>query len=89
MNELDEKLAEFLVSQSAKILQCDESDIQWEDDIDEYGFESMKVNQLCVDINQRFSIDINPAVFLEVTTLEALSKHLKKHHYTVVENALL
>lgn len=86
MNELEEKLSDFLIAESAKILKCPEVDIQWEDDLDEYGFASMEVNQLCVVINDFFSIQINPAIFLEVTTLEELSEHLTTYHFETVQN---
>jgi acyl carrier protein len=88
MNELDEKLADYLTEQAVKILQCDTSAVIWEDDIDEYGFESMSVNQLCVNINKRFSINVNPSIFLEVTSLSALADYLKKYHYATVEAQL-
>lgn len=89
MNELDEKLQTLLIARSAKILKCDESKIHWEDDIDEYGFDSMEVSQLCVDLNELFSIELHPAIFLEVTSLEALSEYLKKKHYPLIEKQLL
>ncbi len=89
MNELDEKLFDYLSTLAAKILQCDKSKIQWEDDIDEYGFESMTVNKLCADLNEKFSLNINPSIFLEITSLSALGDFLKKHHYAMLENTLL
>jgi acyl carrier protein len=89
VNELDEKLQTILITRSAEILHCKESDIHWEDDIDEYGFGSMEVSRLCVDLNQLFSIELHPAIFLEVTSLEALSGYLKKKHYLVIEKTLL
>lgn len=89
MNELDEKLQALLITRSAGILKCDESEIRWEDDIDEYGFDSMGVSQLCVDLNEFFSIEIHPAIFLEVTSLEALSGYLKKKYYPTLEKKLL
>jgi len=89
MNELSEELSKYLISQSAKILKCDESDINWEDDLDENGFESMQVNQLCVEINNSFSVGINPALFLEVTSLSNLSQYLQSNYYSQLETNLL
>ena len=89
MNELDERLHDVLVEQSARILGCDESEIRWEDDLDEYGFDSMGVSQLCVDLNELLSTELQPALFLEVTSLEALSGYLKKKYYPLLEEALL
>jgi acyl carrier protein len=89
VNELDEKLQALLVTQSAGILKCDESEIRWEDDIDEYGFDSLGVSQLCVDLNKLFSIELHPAIFLEITSLEALSGYLKEKYYPLIEGKLL
>jgi acyl carrier protein len=89
VNELDEKLRALLVTRSAGILKCDESEIRWEDDIDEYGFDSMGVSQLCVDLNKLFAIDLHPAIFLEVTSLDALSGYLKRKYYPLMEKTLL
>ena len=89
MNELDEKLQALLITRSAGILKCAESEVHWEDDLDEYGFDSLGVSQLCVSLNELFSIEIHPAVFLEVTSLEALSGYLKKKYYPLVERKLL
>lgn len=89
MNELDERLQDVLVERSAKILGCAESKIRWEDDLDEYGFDSMGVSQLCVELNELLSIELQPALFLEVTSLAALSGFLKKQYYPLLERALL
>lgn len=89
MNELDEELAGFLLTESASILNCEKEKVFWEDDVDEYGFDSMKLNQLCVSINEYFAVDISPAVFLEATSLEALSGFLKANHYANLEAKLI
>ena len=82
MNELEENLMEYLIAESAKILKCGEDDIKWEDGLDEYGYASMEVNQLCVVLNEKFSININPAIFLEVTSLKELSQYLLQENYS-------
>ncbi len=89
MDELDEQLQTYLVAKSAEILKCDQSVIIWENDIDEYGFTSMETNQLCLELNEHFSIAIQPALFLEVTSLEELSRYVKKNYFEAVENKLL
>ena len=89
MNELDEKLSIYLTNLAAKILKCENSKIDWESDLDEYGFESMEVNQYCTDLNSFLSINLTPVIFLEVTSLQALSKYLKKYYFNNLEAALL
>jgi acyl carrier protein len=76
MNEVEEKLQSFLIDRSATILQIDQDSVLWEADVDEYGYDSMKVNQLCFEISRHFQIYVQPAVFLEASSLEAVSRYL-------------
>ncbi len=89
MNELEEQIKEYLIQKSAELLNVQPSKIEWESDLDEYGFESMKVNKLCVDINKKFDIEVRPAILLEYTSLEELSGYLKKEYYSKMEEVLL
>lgn len=89
MNELDEALSGYLVTLAAKVLKCSPENIEWASDIDEYGFESMEVNQYCVELNKFFSIKLTPVVFLEVNSLQGLSEYLTKNHFNRLEMTLL
>jgi len=89
MNELEEQIKEYLTNKSAELLNIEPSAVEWESDIDEYGFESMKINKLCVDINNTFGIEVRPAVLLEYTSLSEFSDYLKKEHYAKMEEALM
>lgn len=87
MNETEEYLQQTLVRKAAEILKVEESAIEWSADIDEYGFGSMEVNRLCVELNELFSISIQPVLFLEVTSLEALSAHLLQEFPSEIERS--
>ena len=89
MNELEEKIKDYLTQKSAELLGIEPSAVEWESDIDEYGFESMKINKLCVDINKTFGIEVRPAVLLEYTSLEEFSQYLRKEYYQQLEEALV
>ncbi len=89
MNELDEQIKEYLIKKSAELLGVDSSEVEWESDLDEYGFESMKINKLCVDINKTFGTEVRPAILLEYTSLAEFSDYLKKEYYTKIEEVLL
>lgn len=89
MNEVEENLQAFLVAKSAEVLKIDAADVQWESDIDEYGFDSMEVNRFCVELNNHFAISIQPVLFLEVTSLNELSRYLLKHFPAQVEQRCL
>lgn len=85
MNEVEEGLRDFLVRKSATILRIDRDDVQWDSDIDEFGFDSMEVNRLCAELNEELGISIQPVVFLEVTSLQALGEYLLKRFPAQVE----
>ena len=89
MNELEEKIKDYLTTKSAELLGIEPTAVEWDSDIDEYGFESMKINKLCVDINQTFGIEVRPAVLLEYTSLEEFSQYLRKEYYQQLEEALV
>lgn len=89
MNELEEQIKEYLTNKSAELLSIEPSAVEWESDIDEFGFESMRINKLCVDINKTFGIEVRPAVLLEYTSLEEFGEYLKKEHYTKMEEVLM
>lgn len=88
MNEVEERLQAYLVERSAALLQIDPGEVQWEADVDEYGYDSMRVNQLCVDISRDFGIYIQPVIFLEASSLEAVSRYLLDNHPQAVESKL-
>jgi acyl carrier protein len=89
MNEVEEKLQIFLIERSASILKVPEDAVSWDADVDEYGFDSMRVNQLCFEISRHFGIYLQPAVFLESSSLEAVSRFLMERFPQPIERKLL
>jgi rhizoxin synthesis polyketide synthase/nonribosomal peptide synthetase RhiB len=45
-----------------------------------YGFDSISFTRLANQVNERFHLDISPALFFEFPTLEAVSAYLLKSH---------
>lgn len=89
MNEVEEKLQHFLVERSAALLKIPSEAVGWEADVDEYGFDSMRANQLCFEISRHFNIYVQPAIFLEAASLEALSRLLLERFPQPIERKLL
>ena len=86
MNEVEENLQTFLREKAASILRIDPSEVLWEADIDEYGFDSMEVNRLCVELNEHFAISLQPVIFLQdATSLQGLSTYLLSRHRHAIE----
>lgn len=89
MNEVEERLQDYLVERSAALLHIDPSAVLWEADVDEYGYDSMCVNQLCVEISRDFQIYVQPVIFLEASSLEAVSQYLLQQFPQSIERKLL
>lgn len=89
MNEVEERLQSFLIERSAAILQIDPDKVLWDADVDEYGFDSMRVNQLCFELSRHFQIYVQPVIFLEAPSLEAVSRHLLQTFPQPIESKLM
>lgn len=89
MNEVEEKLQSYLVERSAAILQIPLEAVSWEADVDEYGFDSMRANQLCFEISRHFNIYVQPVIFLEAASLEAVGRVLMERYPQPIERKLL
>jgi acyl carrier protein len=86
MNEVEENLQAFLIARAAGILGVSPEQVIWQADIDEYGFDSMEVNRLCVELNEHFDISIQPVIFLqEASSLEGLSSYLLSRYGDAIE----
>lgn len=88
MNEFEEKLKDYLMGAAAEVLESSDGPVSWDEDMDDFGFDSLKITQLCLVINDHFGTDVQPATFLEVTTLAELGEYLTRNHYSLVENKL-
>lgn len=89
MNEVEERLQGFLVERSAAILRIPREAVSWEADVDEYGFNSMRANQLCFEISRYFNIYVQPVIFLEAPSLEAVSRVLMERFAGPIERKFL
>jgi Phosphopantetheine attachment site len=89
MNEVEERLQGFLMERSAAILQIPQDAVSWEADVDEYGFNSMRANQLCFEISRHFNIYVQPVIFLEAPSLEAVSRVLMERFAGPIERKFL
>ncbi|BCJ93988.1 hypothetical protein acsn021_15570 [Anaerocolumna cellulosilytica] len=63
------------------ILRIKDKDIFPEKDMNEYGFNSLTFTELANKLNERYSIQMNPSLFFEYSTLGGLSDYLYEEHY--------
>jgi len=74
MTGIREQLAKFVY----EILKIDLKRINFNDDMQEYGFDSVTQTKLINDINEMYGLDFSPTVFYELQepTLECLAQYL-------------
>lgn len=71
-----EKVKSTLLKMASSILKVKESDIYFEDELDDFGFDSIKLTELTNRINQEYELELTPAIFFEHPSLEEFSTHL-------------
>jgi polyketide synthase PksN len=81
-------LQKQLASMASDILSIDIQDISINEDISEYGFDSINFTELANRINDTFQIEITPVIFYEYPSLEALSEKLLKDFTSRISSIL-
>ncbi|GAX60238.1 polyketide synthase module and related protein [Candidatus Scalindua japonica] len=76
MDELIENVKEDLVRDVSDMLKVKKEDIDFESDISDYGFDSVTLTEFANKINQEYSVELNPAVFFEHSTLGSFADYL-------------
>ncbi|MCP4040998.1 MAG: hypothetical protein GY731_03435, partial [Gammaproteobacteria bacterium] len=71
----DEILAE-LTQQVSELLKLPVEKLTPEEDLTEFGFESITLTEFANDLNNRYSLELTPATFFKYTTLGGLADHL-------------
>ena len=77
---LEDKLLPALIAAAAAQLKVSASDLADDEDLTEYGFDSIGFTQFTNALNDRFALELTPVVFFEHPTLAALASHLAKTH---------
>ncbi len=80
---LQEVRAEMLGLMS-QILKVNSQDIDPDDDLREYGFDSVTFTQLTNELNNLYDLALTPTIFFEHSTLASLSEHLCDSEWSAV-----
>jgi len=84
-NNLEQKLKADIVAFISKIVDVIEDDIDLNSEISEFGFDSVSIVTFTGWINEKFNLDINPAVFFEHRTAASFVNYLKNDFGDVLE----
>ncbi|OSC42265.1 SDR family NAD(P)-dependent oxidoreductase [Mycobacterium decipiens] len=80
VREAPNPLVDALQSIAADILKFEPEEIDPRTGLDQFGFDSISLVTFAKRIHEQFGVEISPAVFFEVNTLEALGSHLADEH---------
>lgn len=68
----------------ATLLKLDVNDIDFEDELGDYGFDSILLTQFSNTLNAYYDLDLIPTVFYNYPTIEALADFLVENHFSEI-----
>ena len=78
--ELAEKIQTDLIKSVSHILKINVEDIAGDENLSEYGFDSITLTELGNNLNEAYGLTLLPTVFFEHTTLLSLSRYLAEYY---------
>ncbi|MDQ1265996.1 MAG: hypothetical protein QG635_1148, partial [Bacteroidota bacterium] len=78
--DLFQKIQSDLVKVASLILKIKEKDICSDDDMNEYGFDSISFTEFSNQLNEKYKLEITPTIFFEHSTLDSVASYLFKKH---------
>ncbi|PKM94961.1 MAG: hypothetical protein CVU84_08535 [Firmicutes bacterium HGW-Firmicutes-1] len=76
IKDLMKKLQKVLMHLVSDILKIPLSDIQLDEDLSQFGFDSISFIEFANQLNEKYDLAIVPSIFYEYSTLESFAKHL-------------
>jgi polyketide synthase PksN len=83
-SDLLEKVQAALIQAVSKQTRVSSEQVNTEKELSEYGFDSIMFTQFTRDLNQRYGLDLSPAIVFEYPTLKDLAQHLASAYETVL-----
>ena len=80
MNEFNNQIISDLTQLIATELKIDSEDIEADDEIIEYGMDSISFSSIVNKTNKLYNIEIQPTLMFEFLTLEKFAEYLSSHH---------
>ncbi|WP_437650992.1 SDR family NAD(P)-dependent oxidoreductase [Sorangium sp. So ce362] len=78
--ELSARLSAFVVAKASALLKVRAEDFDIEDDMSDYGFDSIALTELANAINGTFELSLTPVVFFENPSIGGLVRSLLSRH---------
>ncbi|QMU65949.1 MAG: SDR family NAD(P)-dependent oxidoreductase [Flavobacteriaceae bacterium] len=85
-DQLVKKFQPDILTMISEILKIDVEDIDLNDDISEYGFDSMDFTQLANKLNNQYELELTPTIFFEYPSISEFSDFLCLEHENQLAN---
>lgn len=85
LNKTGEEIAQIII----EMLKIKEKDIDYDRNIQDYGFNSISIVDLTNKINRRFNLSLTPSIYFQYETIRLLSNHLYESFREKVIDAFL
>jgi amino acid adenylation domain-containing protein len=85
---LTERVQAALMTAAARHLKVALDDLADDEELTEYGFDSIGFTQFTNVLNDQFGLDLTPTVFFQYPTLAGLAAHLSRAHSTALATRL-
>ena len=82
---IEENIIKALIKMTSQIQKINESDIDAEGDISEFGFDSIAFTEFSNQINQEYDLGVMPSIFFEHQNLNSLGKYLYQEYRETLE----
>ncbi|MBV1883890.1 MAG: SDR family NAD(P)-dependent oxidoreductase, partial [Pseudomonadales bacterium] len=83
LGTLLQKVQHMLKGMVASLLKLKIEDLDLDDDLSDYGFDSISLTEFANQMNQKYSLELTPTVFFENPTLEGFSEYLIEEYQEV------
>ncbi len=82
--DIEKRLSKEILEIASKIVEVEKNDMAPEEDMSEYGFDSVSLVEFSKRLSTRFDLEIMPAHFFELTSfsVKGLAKYLYETHRT-------
>ncbi len=83
-DRLEEMLSADLTDGVARILQIHQSDIDPDEDMSKYGFDSITLTEMAAALNRKYALDLTPDIFFEYLSIAEFARYMMTAHYDAV-----
>ncbi len=76
----EQMISKKLIAILAGILEMNETDLDSDTDLREFGMESILLNEFCSQIQECLGVEINPSVLFEYADIESIASYLEERY---------